>query len=71
MKVPFKGLKGVVEDYDPLGTLRNISSTAGIVRVGYRGFLSAVVALWKMNRGAKRENLRARFVVEVPLRWLR
>lgn len=67
----FKGIATWKPTRDPLPMLPNIAVPAGVIRVGYRGFFSAVVALWRMNRGAHRSGTRARFVVEVPLKWLR
>ena len=43
----------------------------GIERVGYRGFLSAVWMLWKMNRNAKEMRLNTKAEIILPLRWFR
>ena len=42
-----------------------------IVRLGYRGFLSAVWMLWKMNRNGKQLGIvtKAEFILPVP--WLK
>lgn len=42
-----------------------------IVRLGYRGFLSAVWMLWKMNSNAKQLGIKSRCEIMLPIRWLR
>lgn len=39
-----------------------------IIRLGYRGFLSAVVMLWRMNRNCRKLGIktRAEFIVGFP-----
>jgi hypothetical protein len=66
--VEYKGIRIDAFSGTAIGTL---ATEPSIKRVGYSGFLSAVLALWRMNRGAHRSGTRARFVVEVPLKWLK
>lgn len=42
-----------------------------IKRLGYRGFLSAVWMLWKMNRNAKALRINTKCEIVLPIRWLR
>ena len=42
-----------------------------IVRLGYRGFLSAIWMLWKMNRNARALQINTKAEIILPLRWLR
>ena len=43
----------------------------GVKRLGYRGFLSAVWILWKMNRNAKKLRITTECRIRLPIRWLR
>lgn len=42
-----------------------------IERWGYKGFLSMIWMLWKMNRQAKLLKVNTEVVVAIPVRWLR
>lgn len=42
-----------------------------IKRLGYRGFLSAVLMLWRMNRSARILGVSLRCEIVLPVRWLR
>jgi len=44
---------------------------AGIVRLGYSGFLSAVWMLWRMNRNAKQLRIISKCELILPLRWFK
>lgn len=51
------------EQWYPLG--------AGVIqRMGYSGFLSAVIMLWRMNRNAKQLGLVTKAEFTLPVRWL-
>lgn len=41
---------------------------APMIRSGYRGFLSAVLMLWRMNRNARKLNIKtkAEFIIGFP-----
>lgn len=52
------------------GSLKNVVND-GVRRIGYRGFLSMVWVLFQQNRALKRHGVKARFVLELPLRWFR
>ena len=46
--------------------------TSGYIkRIGYRGFFSMIWTLWKMNRGAKKANIKCKAEITFPLRWIR
>lgn len=47
------------------------SNTPYIKRVGYRGFLSLVWMLWRMNRSAKLFGIKTKAEITLPVRWLK
>lgn len=42
-----------------------------IVRLNYRGFLSAVWMLWKMNRSSRSVGVKTEARIVLPLPWLK
>lgn len=42
-----------------------------IVRLGYRGFLSAIWMMWKMNRNARALAMTTKAEIIFPLPWLK
>jgi hypothetical protein len=56
--------------YGPIGPFQ-FHPDRFIKRLSYRGFLSAVWMLWKMNRAAKSNGIRTRCQIDLPIRWLR
>ena len=42
-----------------------------IVRLSYRGFLSAVWMVWKMNRNSRQLGITSKAEIILPLRWLK
>lgn len=36
-------------------------------RVGYKGFLSLVVMLWKLNRAARKYGIKAKYEIVFPI----
>lgn len=44
---------------------------APVIRLGYRGFLSAVVMLWRMNRNARQLDIKTKAEFILPVRWFR
>lgn len=42
-----------------------------IIRLGYSGFFSAVVMLWRMNRNAKATGIKTKAEFILPLRWFK
>ncbi len=46
-------------------------NTAFIKRIGYRGFLSAVWMLWKLNRNARQLRIETIYEIRLPVPWLK
>ena len=47
------------------------SASVDIKRVGYHGFLSMILMLWKMNRQAKLLGSKHKVEITFPFRWFR
>jgi hypothetical protein len=46
--------------------------TSGFIkRVGYRGFLSMIWTLWRMNRSAKKMRIQCKAEIMFPVHWLK
>ena len=44
---------------------------APVIRLGYSGFISAVIMLWRMHRNARQLDIKAKAEIIVPLRWFK
>ena len=42
-----------------------------VKRIGYKGFLSIIWVLWKMNKQCRKKNFKAKYEFILPVKWFK